>query len=126
MPGGTTEVGGNTKLQTILGFGSAAGSGLLISSPASLAANTSVISTYTIPGLLPFDFIDVQQQGHFAGLSLGSAFCATPNILSLQWINSTTGTITTQTFTTLIQVTRFENANVAPPGIGSPWLQAIV
>lgn len=122
MPGGTTEVGGNTKLQVILGFGT---TGNTIASPASLAANTSVISTYSVPGLLVYDLIDLQLQGHFAGLSIGSTFCTVAGTLSVQWINSTTGAITTQTFTTLLQVTRMENANINPPGT-APWLQAIV
>lgn len=123
MPGGTTEVGGNTKLQNILGFGT---TGNTISSPSpNIAANTSVVSTYTVPGLLVGDLIDLQLQGHTAGLSIGSTWCATAGVLSVQWINSTTGTIASATVATVIQVTRFENANVAPIGT-SPWLQAII
>ena len=122
MPGGTSVLEGNTKLQTILGFGT---SGNTISSPASLSANTSVVSTYSVPGLLVYDMIDVQLQGHTAGLSIGSTFCSTAGVLSVQWINSTTSAITTQTFTTLVSVTRFENANIAPPGT-APWAQSVV
>lgn len=105
MPGGTTEVGGNTKLQTILG--------LTLASPSpNIAANTSVIQTYTVPGLLVYDLIDVQMQAHNAGLSVGSTWCATPGVMTVQWINSTTGTIATANIQCVVGVTRMENANL--------------
>ena len=105
MPGGTTEVGGNTKLQVILGP-------ILASPSPNIAANTSVIATYTVNGLLVNDLIDVQLQTHTAGLSIGSTWCAANNVLTVQWVNSTVGAISTANFQTVIGVTRLENANL--------------
>ncbi len=108
MPGGTTEVGGNTKLQVVGVLGSATG----VSTP-SVGANTSVTTTYTLPGLLVNDMVDLQAQSHVAGLSIGSAWCATAGVVTVQFINSTSGTIGVQSnYIILFQVTRMENANL--------------
>lgn len=108
MPGGTTEVGGNTKLQVVGVLGSSAG----ISTP-SVGANTSVTATYNIPGLLINDMIDLQSQSHVAGLSIGSAWCAANGVVTVQFINSTGSTIGVQNnYVVLFQITRFENANL--------------
>lgn len=118
MPGGTTEVGGNTKLQVILGLPA-------LASPASVGANSSVTNTASVPGLLPYDLIDVQLQSHVAGLSVASAWCAAANVMTVQWVNSTAAPITTQSFVAIVGVTRMENANVGPPG-QSNFPQAII
>lgn len=121
MPGGTTPQEGNVKLQNVLGFAASA-----ISYP-TVTANTSATQTYTIPGLLIGDIVDIQLQGHVAGLSVSSAWCAAAGTLTIQWVNSTTGTITGAAFTSpvIMLISRYENANVAQIG-ASPWLQAIV
>lgn len=104
MPGGTTEVGGNTKLQTILAF--------TVTTP-SVNANTSTTATFTVPGLLVYDLVDPQAQTHVAGLSIASGWCAANNTLTLQFVNSTTGTIGAQSnYQILLGVTRYENANL--------------
>jgi hypothetical protein len=108
MPGGTTEVGGNTKLQVVGVLVGATG----ISTP-SVGANTSVTQTYSLPGLLVNDMIDLQSQSHVAGLSVASAWCAAANVLTAQFVNSTGSTIGAQSnYIVLFQVTRMENANL--------------
>jgi hypothetical protein len=108
MPGGTTEVGGNTKLQVVGVLGSSAG----VTTP-SVNANTSTTTTYNIPGLLVNDMIDLQAQTHVAGLSIGSAWCAANGVVTVQFINSTGSTIGAQSnYIILFQVTRMENANL--------------
>lgn len=108
MPGGTTEVGGNTKLQICGVLSGATG----VTTP-SVNANTSNTATFSIPGLLINDFIDVQSQSHVAGLSVASAWCATNGTVTIQFVNSTTGTIGAQSnYIILWQATRYENANL--------------
>lgn len=108
MPGGTTEVGGNTKLQVIGVLVSATG----LSTP-SVGANTSVTQTYNLPGVLVNDMIDAQSQSHVAGLSIASSWCAANGVVTVQFVNSTTGTIGVQSnYVVLFQVTRLENANL--------------
>lgn len=108
MPGGTTEVGGNTKMQICGVLVSANG----VTTP-SVNANTSTTTTYTINGLLINDVIDLQAQSHVAGLSIASAWCAANNVVTVQFVNSTTGTIGAQSnYIVLWQVTRMENANL--------------
>lgn len=108
MPGGTSDVFGNSHLQTIGILGAATG----ISTP-SVGANTSVIATYSLPGILVNDFIDAQSQTHVAGLSIASCWCATNGIVTLQFVNSTTGTIGVQSnYVVLWMVSRMENANL--------------
>ena len=121
MPGGTTPQGGNVKLQQMLAWAANT-----FAVPA-VGANTSAIQTYTVPGVLPNDLVDVQLQGHQAGLSVSSAWCATPGTLTVQWVNSTATPVTAGNFTAsvVLLVSRFENANVAAPGT-APWMQAIV
>jgi len=121
MPGGTTVQTGNVKLQTMLGWAANT-----FAYPA-VGANTTAIQTYSVPGLLPNDLVDVQLQGHQAGLSVSSAWCAAAGTLTVQWVNSTATPVTASNFpaSIVLIVSRFEDANIGPPG-SPPWLQAIV
>ncbi len=108
MPGGSTESLGNILFQAIYVVGSSAG----VSTP-SVGANTSVTTTYSFPGILPNDMIDLQAQTHVAGLSIASAWCSTANVLTVQFVNSTTGTIGVQTnYLIIAQISRFEKQNM--------------
>ena len=114
MPGGTTEVGGNTKLQQMLG--------LTVTTP-SVNANTSTTQTFALPGVLPYDLVDAQSQSHTAGLSIGSSWCAANNVITVQFINSTGTTIgAVSNYQLIVSVTRYENANLG----FSSFPQAIV
>lgn len=108
MPGGTSDVFGNSHLQVIGVLGSATG----ITTP-SVTANTSVTATYSLPGLLVNDFIDMQSQTHVAGLSIASAWCATNGVATVQFVNSTGSTIGAQSnYIVLWMISRMENANL--------------
>lgn len=104
MPGGTTEVGGNTKLQQMLG--------LTVTTP-SVTANTSATAAFAMPGVLPYDLVDVQSQSHTTGLSIGSSWCSTAGTITVQFINSTGSTINpVSSYQLIVSVTRYENANL--------------
>jgi len=104
MPGGTTPQGGNCKLQDLLA--------LAVTTP-SVTANTSNTATYSLPGVLPYDIVDVQSQSHVAGLSVGSSWCSTAGSIIVQFVNSTGSTIGAQSnYQILILVSRYENANL--------------
>lgn len=108
MAGGTTVYEGNCKLGVMGVLGSATG----ITTP-SVLANTSVITTYSLPGLQVYDLVDCMSQTHVAGLSVASAWCATKDVLTLQFLNTSIGTISPQSnYIILWLVTRQENANL--------------
>lgn len=89
---------GNTKGQWQLG--------LTVSTP-SVGANTSVTATYNVPGLLVNDLCDPVPQTHVAGLAIVAGWCASNGVLTVQFQNSTTGTIGVQTgFKIVMGVTR--------------------
>ena len=104
MPGGTTPQGGNVKLQQVCA--------LSVSTP-SVTANTSVTASYSLPGVLPYDVVDVQSQSHVAGLSIASSWCSTAGTIVVQFVNSTGSTIGVQSnYQIIILVSRYENANL--------------
>lgn len=108
MPGGSTNSLGNIVFQAVYVLGSSAG----VSTP-SVGANTSVIQTYSFPGLLVNDVVDAQSQTHVAGLSVASSWCAANNVLTVQFVNSTAGTIGAQSnYVILCVVSRYENQNL--------------
>jgi len=63
----------------------------------SVPAQSSTEITFTIAGLLPYDFIEVNKLNHVAGLSIGNARVSAANILSIQMVNSTASPIALQT-----------------------------
>jgi len=62
----------------------------------SIPANSSAEITFTIPGLLLYDFIEVNKLNHVAGLSVGNARVSAANVLSIQMVNSTASPIALQ------------------------------
>lgn len=84
MPGSTQIARGNIAMEMLIQAS--------LTPTASISANTSVVATYTIQGLVVGDFIESNQQSHVAGLSVGNMWVSSTNTLSVQWVNSTTST----------------------------------
>jgi len=85
MPGPSTLAFGGVSVNAIL-YAS-------LTPPATVVTNSSTTSTYTINGLLVGDCIDMYPQVSLAPsttyLTIGGAFVSAANILSIQWVNST-------------------------------------
>lgn len=62
--------------------------------PASVAANTTAVQTFTVNGLAVGDSIDVNKPSHQAGLSIGNVFVSAANTLQIQFVNTTGSPIT--------------------------------
>lgn len=62
--------------------------------PASVAANTTAIQTFTVNGLAVGDSIDVNKPSHQVGLSIGNVFVSAANTLQIQYVNTTASPIT--------------------------------
>jgi hypothetical protein len=87
MPGGSFSLIGNCLFQQAL-YAS-------IKPAASVTNASSTTSTYTIKGLLPGDLIDLYPQAALTTtLSIGAIWVSAADTLSIQWINSTSGTST--------------------------------
>ncbi|HET8707300.1 MAG TPA: hypothetical protein VFM46_13435, partial [Pseudomonadales bacterium] len=111
MPGPTLIARGNISLEMILQVSLAPNNG------SSIAANTSVENTYTIPGIQVGDFLEINKPTHTTGLTVGNIRASAANTVAIQWCNVTTGTITQAAENYLISVTRYELGVNAPSGI---------
>ena len=108
MPSSTTLARGNVQLEAILQIS--------VTPPATMAANTTVESTYSVPGICVGDFIEINKPSHTTGLSIGNVRASAANQIAIQWVNSTTGTITnTPNELYLIVVSRFDSFPQTPP-----------
>ena len=108
MPSSTTIARGNVQLEAILQIS--------VTPPATMAANTTVESTYSVPGICVGDFIEINKPSHTTGLSIGNVRASAANQIAIQWVNSTTGTITnTPNELYLIVVSRFDSYPQTPP-----------
>ena len=108
MPSSTTLARGNVQLEAILQIS--------VTPPATMAANTTVESTYSVPGICVGDFIEINKPSHTTGLSIGNVRASAANQIAIQWVNSTTGTITnTPNELYLIVVSRFDSYPQTPP-----------
>ena len=108
MPSSTTIARGNVQLEAILQIS--------VTPPATMAANTTVESTYTVPGIVVGDFIEINKPSHTTGLSIGNVRASATNQIAIQWVNSTTGTITNAPNELyLIVVSRFDSYPQTPP-----------
>ena len=63
MPSSTTIARGNVQLEALLSIS--------VTPPASMANNTTVETTYTVPGIALGDFIEINKPSHTTGLSIG-------------------------------------------------------
>ena len=98
----STNPGAAVTTQTpgVVAFGNLSNEWVLLITPGlttSITANSSVEITFTINGLLLYDFIEVNKLNHVAGLSVGNARVSAANTLSIQMVNSTGSPIALQT-----------------------------
>ena len=79
--------------------------------PASVAANTTAEQTFTVPGILPGDYVDVVKPSLNAGLAVGTARVPAANQIAIQFINDTGSPIDAPSETWQIFVARPEAGN---------------
>jgi hypothetical protein len=104
----TTIARGNVGFEAVLQ--------VTISPPTTIAANTTVESTYTVPGVSIGDFLEINKPSHLTGLSIGNIRASAANTIAIQWVNSTTSTVTSvPNELYLIAVTRFDSLPQNPP-----------
>ena len=108
MPMSTTIARGNVGFEAVLQ--------ITISPPATLAANATQETTYALPGIMMGDFLEINKPSHTAGLSIGNIRASAVNQIAIQWVNSTTSTITNAPNEVyLVAVTRFDSLPQNPP-----------
>lgn len=106
MAGSTTIARGNVQTEIIL---------QISLTPPSVAANTSVESTYPLPNAIVGDFIEINKPSHTVGLSIGNVRVASPGVMAIQFVNSTAVTIIGTLENYLLVVSRFDGAPGVPP-----------
>lgn len=91
-PGPAVTLTGNT----VLTFGNTAVEALLVLtiSPAAVAANTTVEQTFTVSGLLPGDFVEMNKPTAQAGLGIVNTRVSALNTLAITFVNATGATVT--------------------------------
>jgi hypothetical protein len=62
--------------------------------PAAVGANTTSEQTFTVPGVLPGDSVDINKASHQTGLGILNVVVKNPNQLSITYVNTTAGSIT--------------------------------
>ena len=107
MPGKTTVARGNVIFESVFT--------MAVSTP-SVTANTSATATYTVPGVLPNDFIEINQQSHVTGLAIGNVWASAANTITIQFCNLTGVTINATAVSLIGVITRCEDANI-PSGV---------
>ena len=108
MPMSTTLARGNVGFEAVLQVS--------LTPPATMTASSTQELTYTVPGVVVGDFLEINKPSHTAGLSIGNIRASAANQIAIQWVNSTTSTITnTPNELYLIAVTRFDSVPNIPP-----------
>ena len=72
----------------------ASGTASVVLSPAIVAANTSAEQTFTLPGIRPGDFVDVNKPTAQAGLVIGGYRVSAANTIAITFGNLTASGIT--------------------------------
>lgn len=104
MPGPTTVARGNVGLELIL---------IVTLTPPNVGANTTAEGSYTIAGVLPNDFIEINQLSHIVGLSIGNVRVTAVNTVNIQFVNSTAAPINGSPATQyILNVDRMENTSL--------------
>lgn len=104
MPGPTTYTRGNIILEMLL---------IVTLTPPNVGANTTAEGSYTIKGVLPNDFIEINQLSHIVGLSIGNVRVTAADTLAIQFVNSTASPINGSPATTyILNVDRLENSSL--------------
>lgn len=62
--------------------------------PAQVAANTTSEQTFTVPGVMPGDSIDINKASHSAGLGIVNVRASAANVLAITFMNATASPIT--------------------------------
>lgn len=57
--------------------------------PSSVGANTTAEQTFTVQGVQVGDSLDVNKASHQTGLSIGNIRVPAPNVLAIQFVNTT-------------------------------------
>lgn len=108
MPMSTTIARGNVGFEAVLQVS--------ITPPSPLAANSTQETTYTVPGILVGDFLEINKPSHLTGLSIGNIRASAVNQIAIQWVNSTTSQIVSAPNEAyLIAVTRFDSLPQTAP-----------
>lgn len=107
MPGGSTVVRGNVLMSQLL---------QVALTPASVAQNTTAEQTFTVPGLVLLDFVNVTKPTLQAGLSIGNARVSAVNTLAITYVNSTGSPIVPTAETYLMMVDRMDNSSAGSSG----------
>ena len=108
MPMSTTIARGNVGFEAVLQIS--------VTPPATMTANSTQEVTYTLPGVMVGDFLEINKPSHTAGLSIGNIRASAANQIAIQWVNSTTSSITnTPNELYLVAVTRFDSLPQTAP-----------
>ncbi|MCP3709732.1 hypothetical protein M3I54_22575 [Paraburkholderia sp. CNPSo 3274] len=82
-----------------------------------IAANSTVETTYTLPGVQMNDFVSINKPSHTSGLVVSNVRVVAANQIAVQFGNVTTGAITPTAEIYLLNVTRCEYS--PPPSVMS-------
>ena len=79
--------------------------------PVSVAASTTAVQTFSVPGLLPTDIIVAQGYiaNQIAGIFIAECDCLTAGVLTIQFGNCTTGAVVPTPGVYEFQIVRSEN-----------------
>lgn len=81
--------------------------------PASVATVSATAQTFTVPGLLPGDSVNVNPPGQTAGVTIGSVRVSAADTVSIQFVNPTAGSVTPAAGTHVFTVIRKEGTTAA-------------
>lgn len=85
-PGIIQDLGSTTPIQGIYNIKQ-------VLTPSSVGANTTSEQTFTVPGVLPGDSIDINKASHQAGLGITNVRASAPNVLAITFMNNTASPI---------------------------------
>jgi hypothetical protein len=80
-----------------------------------IPANSSVETTYTVPGINVGDFLEINKPTHTTGICAGNIRASAANTIAVQWMNVTASPVAPSAENYLISVTRYE-LGINPPG----------
>jgi hypothetical protein len=84
--------------------------------PVAVAGSTAAEQSFTIPGLLPGDMVDVNcNSAQTAGISIGNVRVSAANTLTVEFANSTAGSLTPVSAQYFINIARPEVPAAALP-----------
>ena len=106
MAGSTTIARGNVQTEIILS--------VTLTAP-TVPANTTVESTYPLPNAMLGDFVELNKPSHTTGMSVGNIRISAPNVMAIQFVNSTASAIVGISEAYLLVVSRFDGAPGMPP-----------